>query len=100
MRPHFWRIMSSTRARESAIGALVWTATKSFHCSAVTSQKLDRALPVVAAHGRLPDPGIVDKDVDHPETAARLGDDLIDRLVTGEVCLDRHEIGAVLPLLS
>jgi hypothetical protein len=26
MRPHFWRIMSWTRARDSAIGALVWTA--------------------------------------------------------------------------
>jgi hypothetical protein len=47
----------------------------------------------------LPDPGIVDQDVDHPETAARLVDDLIDRLVAGEVGLDRHQIGAVLPLL-
>ena len=40
IRPHFWRIMSWTRARDSAIGALVWTATKSLHCSGVTSQNL------------------------------------------------------------
>src|SRR6266478_7272213 len=40
MRPHFWRIMSWTRARDSAIGALLWTATKSFHSSGVTSQNL------------------------------------------------------------
>src|ERR1700730_10502509 len=40
MRPHFWRIMSWTTTRDSAIGALVWTATKSFHCSGVTSQNL------------------------------------------------------------
>src|SRR6516162_173510 len=39
-RPHFWRIMSWTRARDSAIGALLWTATKSFHSSGVTSQNL------------------------------------------------------------
>src|ERR1700730_4743361 len=45
------------------------------------------------------DTGIVDKDVDHPETAARLGDDFIDRLVAGEVGLDRHQIGALLPRL-
>src|ERR1700730_6208618 len=40
MRPHFWRTMSRTTARDRAIGALVWTATKSFHCSGVTSQNL------------------------------------------------------------
>ena len=34
--------------------------------------ELDRMLPVIAAHGRLADPGIVDKDVDGPKTAARL----------------------------
>ena len=45
------------------------------------------------------DPGIVDQDVDRPETAARLGDDLVDRLVAGEVRLDRHQVGAALPLL-
>ncbi len=89
--------MSCTNARDSAIGALLWTATKSFHCSADLPE-LDRALAVVAAQRRLADPGIVDKDVDHAETGARLGDDLIDRL-HGEIGLDRHEIGALLPLL-
>jgi len=61
--------------------------------------ELDRVLPVVAADRRLADTGIVDKNVDHPKTAARLGDDLFDRLVAGEVGLDRHEVGALLPLL-
>jgi hypothetical protein len=32
--------MSWTRARDNAIGALAWTATKSFHCSGATSQNL------------------------------------------------------------
>ena len=40
MRSHFWRIMSWTRARDCAIGAFVWTATKRSHCSGVTSQNL------------------------------------------------------------
>src|SRR5271155_672746 len=61
--------------------------------------ELDRMLTVVAADRRLADTSIVDKDVDHPETAARLGDDLIYRLIAGEVGLDRHEVGALLPLL-
>jgi hypothetical protein len=47
--------------------------------------EFDRVLPVVAADRRLADPGIIDKDVDRPVTRARLGDDLIDRLVAGEV---------------
>jgi hypothetical protein len=45
--------------------------------------EFDWVLPVVAADRRLADPSIVDKDIDRPETAARLGDDLIDRLVAG-----------------
>src|SRR5262249_22915882 len=43
--------------------------------------------------------GVVDQDIDHPETAARLGDDLVDRLVASEIGLDRHQVGAVLALL-
>jgi hypothetical protein len=39
---------------------------------------------------RLADAGIVDQNVDHPKTAARFGDDLVGRLVAGEVGLDRH----------
>src|SRR5438067_2639680 len=61
--------------------------------------ELDRMLPVIAAHRRLANAGIVDKDVDSPKTAARLRDDLVNRLVAGEVGLDRHQVGALLPLL-
>jgi hypothetical protein len=59
----------------------------------------ERSIALANAAGRPQHPGIVDQDIDHPETAARLVDDLIDRLVAGEVGLDRHQIGAVLPLL-
>ena len=99
MRPHFWRIMSWTsgaRQRHRRVGV---DGDEELPLLGRHLPELDRALPVVAAHRRLADPGIVDKDVDHPETAARLGDDLIDRLVAGEIGLDRHQIGALLALL-
>jgi hypothetical protein len=61
--------------------------------------ELDRALPVVGADRCLADAGIVNKDIDHPETVARLGHDLIDHLVTGEIGPDRQEARAAWPLL-
>jgi hypothetical protein len=77
MRPHFWHIMSWTRARDSAIGAsLVCTVTKRSHCSGVT----------------LSDPGIVDQNIDDPATAARFGDNVVNRPIAGEVDLDSHQV--------
>ena len=69
MRPQRWRIISCTTARDSAIGALVCTATNSRHCSGVTSQNLIGFCRLSAADRRLPDPGIVDQDVDRAEPA-------------------------------
>jgi hypothetical protein len=65
----------------------------------VNSPCIQRAPSVFAAQRRLADPGIVDNDVDHPEAAARLGDDLVNRFVAGKICLDCHQIGALLALL-
>ena len=99
MRPHFWRIMSWTSGARQRHRRVVVDGDKELPLLGRHLPELDRALPVVAADRRLADAGIVDQDVDHPETGARLGDDLVDRLVVGEVGLDRHQIGAVLPLL-
>jgi hypothetical protein len=46
-------------------------------------------LSVVAAHRRLTDPGIVDQNVDYPETLARLGDDLVNPTLTRPALLLR-----------
>jgi hypothetical protein len=43
---------------------------------------------------------LVDKDVDHSETAARLRDDLVDRFIAGEIGLNRHDVCVLLSLLS
>ena len=58
--------------------------------------EFDWALAVVGSDRRLSDPGIVDQNIDGPETAARLGEDVVNRPIAGEVGLDRHQVGAVL----
>jgi hypothetical protein len=79
MRPHFWRVVDDgPRQRHRRV---VVDGDKELPQLRGHLPELDRVLPVVARDRRLPDPGIVDQDVDHPETAARLVDDLIDRLV-------------------
>ena len=51
----------------------------------------DRVLPVVAADRRLPDPGVVDQDVDRAEPLARRRDDFVDGVVARQIGLDRQQ---------
>src|SRR5215472_9422244 len=61
--------------------------------------EFDRALPVIGPDRRLADAGIIDQDIDKPETVARLGNDPVDRLVACKIGLNRQQIGGLLPLL-
>ena len=61
--------------------------------------EFDRPLSVIGPDRRLADPGIIDQDIDKPEAVARLGNDLVDRLVACEIGLNRQQIGGLLPLL-
>jgi hypothetical protein len=56
--------------------------------------EFDRALAVVGSYRRLSDAGIIDQNIDGPETAARFGDDIVNRPFASEVGLDRPPIPA------
>src|SRR5207248_11027425 len=51
-----------------------------------------RLLPIARAQRRLPDPGIVDQDVDRAEPAASLPDDVGDSGLAAQIGLDRHQV--------
>src|SRR5207248_7785723 len=51
-----------------------------------------RLLPIARAQRRLPDPGIVDQDVDRAEPAASLPDDVGDSGLAAQIGLDRQQV--------
>jgi hypothetical protein len=55
--------------------------------------EFNRPLSVIGPDRRLADAGIIDQDIDKPETVARLGNDPVDRLVACKIGLNRLVAG-------